>query len=425
MPDRLNAPQTKLPQTIKLPKTVEKTTANGIKLMSLDAGTQQVIRLTIVFQAGTRYQSVPFASSAMLNMLSEGSRNYTSAQIADKLDFYGIYYDTNIDRDYSMITVSCLNKFLPQTLELLEDMLLYPLFDERELSIYALKRKQNIKIEREKPSFIAREEFSKALFGAAHPYGVSYDEQQYDTLTSDLLREHYDRYYGAENCFAVTSGMVTQDELLQIETLLAKIPSRKTTEQQPQNLTQFESTPEIFVERAGALQSSIRMGKVLFPKWHADFNGMQVLSMVLGGYFSSRLVSNLREDKGYTYGIYAAMVNLEHAGYFAVATDVSAEHTNDAVTEIIYEIERLRTELIPEQELEMVRNTIVGELMRLVDGPFGIADITIESQQCGRDNSMLNEFLAEVRTISSQRLQELAVKYLDSSTMSCVIVGQK
>lgn len=393
--------------------------------MSLKAGTQQVIRLTIVFQAGTRYQSVPFASSAMLNMLSEGSQNYTSAEIADKLDSYGIYYDTNIDRDYSMITVSCLNKFLPQTLELLEDMLLRPSFDEQELSIYAAKRKQNIKIDREKPSFIAREEFSKALFGTQHPYGVSYNEELYDNLTVDTLREHYQKYYGAENCFAVTSGMVNDEELKQIETFLAKIPNHNQENEIVRQLPKYESAPEIFVERDGALQSSIRMGKVLFPKSHPDFNGMQVLSMVLGGYFSSRLVSNLREDKGYTYGIYAAMVNLEHAGYFAIATDVSAEHTNDAIGEIRLEIERLRNELIPEEELQMVRNTIVGELMRLVDGPFGIADITIESQQCGRDNELINEFLTEVRTITGERLLELAVRYLDPSTMSCVVVGQR
>lgn len=117
------------------------------------------------------------------------------------------------------------------------------------------------------------------------------------------------------------------------------------------------------------------------------------------------------------------MVTLELSGYFAIATDVAAEHREDAVNEIFCEIERLRAELIPIEELDMVRNTIIGELMRLVDGPFGIADITIESEQCGKDNETINEFLDEVRQMTPQRLQEVAVKYLQPETLTTVVVG--
>lgn len=421
MPDRTITPEIHLPDSVKLPTTSTKVLKNGVKLMAMKAGTQDVLRLSVVFRAGTRYQSVPFAASAMLNMLSEGSENMSSAEIADCLDFYGIYYDTNIDRDYSMITVGCLNKFLGETLSLMEELLLHPVFDEKELATYATKRKQNIRIEREKPSFIAREEFSRALFGSEHPYGVSYDEQQYDSLTRDQLVAHYEKLYTAQNCFAVTSGMVTDTELEQIEEFLSKIP--QSTEDTSHNVPQPHSILEKRVERDGAFQSSIRMGKTLFNKAHADYNGMQILSMILGGYFGSRLVKNLREDKGYTYGIYSAMVTLEHTGYFAIATDVAAEHRDDAIEQINVEIERLRNELVTDEELDMVRNTIVGELMRLVDGPFGIADITIESEQCGRDNEIINEFLAEVKDITSERILNLARQYLEPATLTCVTVG--
>lgn len=421
MLDRTQHPEIRLAERVSLPETKTKILENGIKLMSLVAGTQDVMRLSIVFHAGTRRQAVPFAASAMLNMLSEGSEKYNSAEIAEILDSYGIFYDTNIDRDYTMITIGCLNKFLPVTLELLEQILLHPTFDPKELAIYASKRKQEIRIERDKPSFIAREEFSKALFGADHPYGLASDEEQYDSLTRDHLADHYNKFYSAQNCFAVASGMVMDEQMSQITEFLSKMQSRTTAADA--TVPTPHSIPQKSVQRNGATQSSIRIGKILFDKSHADYNAMQILSVVLGGYFGSRLVSNLREEKGYTYSIYSAMVTLQHSGYFAIATDVAKEHCGDAIREIVSEIERLRVELIDMEELNMVRNTIVGELMRLIDGPFGIADITIESEQCGKGNEMINEFLDQVKNITPNSLMLMAQKYLDPTTLTTVVVG--
>ena len=183
------------------------------------------------------------------------------------------------------------------------------------------------------------------------------------------------------------------------------------------------STPLLREKRDGALQSSIRIGKVLFPKGHPDFNGMQVAATILGGYFGSRLVKNLREEKGYTYGIYSAMLNMQHTGYFAVASDVTASATDDAVAEILREVERLRTEPVPAAELEMVRNIIIGEMMRILDGPFGIADVTIENVQCGATNEAVSAFFDEVRSITPERIRSLAEQWLDPATFTTVIVG--
>ena len=162
---------------------------------------------------------------------------------------------------------------------------------------------------------------------------------------------------------------------------------------------------------------------MLFPKGDPDFNGLQVAATVLGGYFGSRLVKNLREDKGYTYGIYSAMLNMQHSGYFAIATDVRAEDTDRAVAEILREVERLRTETVPDAELDMVRNIIVGEMMRILDGPFGIADVTIENTQCGLTNRAVDAFFDEVRSITPERVRALAERWLDPAAFTTVIVG--
>lgn len=421
MLDRTIRPPFELPDRLAIPAVEQTTLPNGVRLWTIDAGTQPLVRLSLVFGAGTRYQPSAFAASAALNLMSEGTARYTAAQIAEMFDFYGIYYDTSIDRDYSVVTVSCLNRFLDRTLELLGEILFAPLFPERELEIYASKRKQQLTIEREKPSYQARELFSEGLFGKEHPYGRVSPAADYDKLNTQMLRSFYDTYYTAGNLFAVASGQIGSET----ESALAEFLSRfGTTAGTPDpGIPPTHSTTLIREKREGALQSSIRIGKVLFPKEHPDFNGLQVAATVLGGYFGSRLVKNLREDKGYTYGIYSAMLNMQHSGYFAVASDVTAAATDDAVAEILKEVERLRTEPVPMAELNMVRNIIVGEMMRILDGPFGIADVTIENVQCGMTNEALSAFFDEVRTITPERIRELAVKWLDPATFTTVIVG--
>lgn len=425
MLDRTHQPEIYLPQALDIPKAESVTLSNSMPLYRIVAGEEPVLRLTIVVGAGTRHQGQPFVASALLNMLSEGTALYSSSEIATILDTYGIYYDTSIDRDYAMVTINCLEKFLDQALDILSQVMTSPSFDEQELKTYCLKRKEQLKAEREKPSYIARELFSESLFGPEHPYGKVSHEDQYDFLTQDALREFFGKYYVAGNMFAVTSGMVSDESLCKIERVLSQIPVAEMV--QDGGVEQAHSvTGEVFQPREGAMQSSIRIGKRLFTKDHPDFNAMQVVAMVLGGYFSSRIVANLREEKGYTYGAYAAMMNLQWDGYIAIATDVDAQATDDACLEIFKEIELLRTTLVPDEELRMVKNIISGEIMRILDGPFGVADITIEGVQIGcLDNSYLSDFIEEVRTITSEKIRELADKYLDPSTFTTIIVGAK
>lgn len=421
MLDRTIRPPFELPDRLAIPAAEQTILPNGVHLWTIDAGTQPLVRLSLVFRAGTRYQPAAFAASAALSLMSEGTARYTAAQIAEMFDFYGIYYDTSIDRDYSVVTVSCLNRFLDRTLELLGEILFEPLFSERELEIYASKRKQQLTIEREKPSYQARELFSEGLFGKEHPYGRVSPAADYDNLNTQMLRSFYDTYYTAGNLFAVASGQIGPETETALDTFLSRFGTTAGTADP--GIPPTHSTTLIREKRDGALQSSIRIGKVLFPKEHPDFNGLQVAATVLGGYFGSRLVKNLREDKGYTYGIYSAMLNMQHSGYFAVASDVTASATDDAVAEILKEVERLRTEPVPMAELNMVRNIIVGEMMRILDGPFGISDVTIENVQCGMTNEALSAFFDEVRTITPERIRELAVKWLDPATFTTVIVG--
>ncbi len=422
-PNRTSAPPTSLPSRLTLPHYQTHQGANSIKLYTMAAGDSPVVRLSVVFHGGSSHQNHPFVASSTINMLSEGTQKYTSGEISEILDFYGIFYDTSIDRDYSIVTINALEKFLPKALELLEELIIRPVFDERELNIYKTKRKGQLKIEREKSAYLARELFSKSLFGENHPYGTIYESSEYDTLTVEHLKEFFAQNYCAQRAFAVCSGCISESSSKAILSVLEKLPMG--TPQVQTTHIDLLSTPRAHIERERALQSSIRIGLPLFKKGDPLYDQMQVVAMILGGYFGSRLVQNLRETKGYTYGIYAAMVSMERLGYFAIATDVTAEYTEDAIEEIFSEIERLGREPISEQELEVVRSMIIGEVMRILDGPFGVADILIDNIQAGVSRDYLENFLELVRSITPECISELTSKYLPREKMVVVTVGAK
>lgn len=419
----MKQPQPVLPADIDVQQAAATTLSNGTRLYTLASEDFEVLRVTFVFHAGSAVQAIPFSASATANLLPEGTRDLTAEQIAERLDFYGSWFDVNIDRDYAYISFAMLSKFYEQTLEVAAQILLHPLFPEEEVAAYCAKRKQRLAIERSKVDTEAREAFAEALFGPAHPYGIRSDEAGYDRLTRTDIADFYRRFYTAGNCFAVCSGRVGEAERQAVAAIAEQLPHTPKDAEIPFPAPATQHAA--FVAHPGAVQSSIRLGRLLFPRRHPDFLGMQVVATVLGGYFGSRLMQNLRERHGYTYGVMAAMVNLEREGYLAVATQVGTEITQEALRQIYAEIERLRTEPMPEEELSLVKNIMAGEMMRILDGPFGIADVTIENILCGTDNTVIGENLRRIRALTPTDVQCLAQQYLRPEDLVTVVAGDK
>ena len=361
------------PSEVEVAEAAKTLLPNGVALYTLASEDFEVLRISFVFRAGSALQQAPFSASAAANLLAEGTRSMSAHEVAEQLDYYGSWYDVNIDRDYAYINFATLSKFFDRTLAVAEEILLRPTFSEEELRTYAAKRKQRLAIDRTKVDVEAREAFARALFGARHPYGISSDEAEYDRLTRDDVADFYRRFYTAENCFVVCSGRIGEHELQAVGALAAQLPHGEAT--------------------------------------------------ALGGYFGSRLMQNLREEHGYTYGVVAAMVNFEREGYFAVAAQVGTDVTQEALQEIYTEIERLHTEPMPEEELALVKNMMTGEMMRILDGPFGIADVTIENILCGTDNTAIGENIRRIRRMTPADVQELARKYLAKEDLVTIVAG--
>lgn len=413
--------------SIRIPERVDVATArlsmlsNGVRLYMLENHEQEVVRLSFVFGAGSSRQTTLFSATATANLLSEGSDRYTARQIAEQLDFYGSYFDISVDRDVVVVSFCALSKFFLPTLSMAEEILLRPAFPQEEFDSYRMKRRQRLSIERRKVDVRVREAFAAAMFGAEHPYGISAPELAYDTLTRDAVVDFYRRHYTADNCFVVCSGDLTDEALAAIENICMQLP--QSGDRRELIFPEAVQTPSVRLEHEGAVQSAVRVGRMLFTRNHPDYVGMQVVATVLGGYFGSRLMRNLREERGYTYGVFAGMVNLDRAGYLAIATQVAEAAREDTLHQIYTEIERLRHELISEEELGLVKNIMVGEMMRILDGPFGIVDVTIENVQCGTDNHAVERTVEAIRRCTPEDVQRLAEKYLRREDLVEVTVG--
>ena len=416
----ISQPEIITPTRVDMPDAQLLTSANGVPIYLLPTNDFEVVRFSFVFRAGTSMQHRPFTASATANMLGEGSAKYSAQEIAERLDFYGSYFDVNIDRDYAYISFCSLSKFFATTADVAREIVLCPTFGEHELEIYCSKRKQSLAIERKKVEMLSRELFAEALFGAEHPYGISSDESLYDDVRRDDLVALYRELYTAENCFVVCSGRIDEEVITTLRAIVEALASGRRAEQR---LPATHTTNVLRRDVEGALQSSIRVGRLLFPRTHSDFVGMQVVAAALGGYFGSRLMQNLREEHGYTYGVMAAMVNFDKEGYLAIATQVAREVREEALAEIYREIERMRHELLDDEELQMVKNMMIGEILRILDGPFGIADVTIENIMCGMDNRAMEQSVERILSITAEQIRELAERYLRREDLVEVVVG--
>jgi len=425
MVNRAIQPEFSLPSTLEIPAPLKYLTADKREVLWLKIGTQDIVRITLQFPAGTKYQQKMLQASSTIGLLSDGTKSYSAQELAEKLDFYGSHIDYSIDRDHAVISAFCLEKYLYQTLELLKEIVIYPAFDADEFETYSQKRKTTMAIEKAKVMYQAREQFAAALYGKDHPYGSFAEPEDYDALSADDLKAFHRERYLEQGALIFVSGMVNEDVVANVAREFDAVIRRNATDTPIVNLSDLPVPHKIYFQKDDAVQSAVRMGRVLFARNHPDYSGMQVLATIFGGYFGSRLMSNIREEKGYTYGIFSSLVSMQESGYLTISTEVGSEVTSATIEEVVKEMERLCTEKVGEEELSLVVNYMVGEMLRMLDGPFSIVDAILELYQSGLPVNFISRHFERVKSITSEELLELAQKYLDPKDYSEIVVGNR
>lgn len=423
MLDRITAPEIRETDKVSYIEPEVRMLSNGMKVLGFNIGSQEVIQLELNFFSGSKYQEKSLIAGYVSKMIGEASSNYPPGGLMDKIDYHGAFLQTGSDKDMSHVTLFTIQKQLKEVLPVFAEALLNPTFPERELGIHLKNGKQNFKVENEKVGYRCRQLFTEELFGQ-HVYGKMAYEEAYDEVNSEMLVDFYKKMYSANNGLIVVAGKFEDSLYDELEKEFGNLPIGKNN-RSSQKVT-ISKANKIYEEKEGAIQSGIRIGKVLDVEYGSDeFFKLQILNTVFGGYFGSRLMSNIREDKGYTYGIGSAIASMEDAMFFFISTEVGAGVTNEALKEVYFELNRLREELVSEEELEMVKNYMQGSMLKSSDGPFSMADKYKSVFFKGEDLSFYDRYLSTINNVSSKELMDVAVKYFSPKEMLEVVVGKK
>jgi predicted Zn-dependent peptidase len=422
--NRTIAPDIKTPDSIHLIRSEKITLDNGLPVYIINAGEEDIVKIDFVFEAGKWYEPKNLLADFVNRMMREGAKGKSAKDIADIFEFYGCNLESNVSFTNAGFQIYSLTKHLSHVLPLMMEIFTEATFPEDEFSTILNNKRQKHTERLAKNDYVANRTFLSAMWGKDHPYGRVTEYEDFENLTTQKLKDYYKQYYNASNCFIVLAGKLTDDLIKSLNSIFG-VASWKG-EKAPSNIT-HPATPSaelrIHTDKKDAVQSTIMIGNACINRYHPDYDKLTVMNTVFGGYFGSRLMTNIREDKGYTYGIYSAISSYQHGGILEISAEVGKEVSEATITEIYNEIELMRNDLVDEDELDTVKNYLAGKLMRGVDGPMKYSDILKGQIMYGREGSYINKYLKTIQETTAEEIQELAIKYLDFDKMYKVTVG--
>jgi predicted Zn-dependent peptidase len=396
---------------------------NGIPVYIIEAGTEDIMRIEFTFKAGQICESLPLLSSTCNMMLSEGSENYTSEELNRTLDYYGVFLNQSAEKDSAGIILFCLNKHIEKVLEFSHEILFRPVFPEHELNALMKKRLRWYMVNREKVQNLAIDKFFESLFGKNHPYGYQFLEQDFENITSKILTDFHNKYYTPENMAIIISGKIHERTVDLLNSHYGNSVLKDVPKENPENSIKSENIKKIHINKTGTVQTAVRIGSTTINKRHPDYTGLKFLDSILGGYFGSRLMKNIREEKGYTYGISSSLSSLDLSGYKVISTEVGHKYRQKTIDEIYKEISILQNIPVSKEEMDVVRNYMSGEMVRMFDGPFALAESFKSAWEFGLDNRYYYSLYETIKTISPDEITELAKTYYNLDELYQVTVG--
>jgi zinc protease len=387
---------------------------NKVPVYAIHAGAQDVVMVEWVFYAGNWYESKNIVAGTTNFMLKNGTKQRSAYSINEYFEFYGAYLNRSCYNETATITLHCLSKHLHELLPVVAEILTESIFPEEELSIYKQNQKQRLEVSLKKCDFIANRLIDEYLFGFHHPYGKYTSTLDYDALQRNELEAFYNQFYRNGKCMVFAAGKLPADIDQQLNKVFGSLPLNSAAIPEVNyDLKPASEKKYNIVNDKDGVQGAIRIARPFFNRHHPDFAKVQVLNNIFGGFFGSRLMSNIREDKGYTYGIHSYLQNHIHHSAWMISTEAGRDVCAATMTEVYKEMELLRNEPIEQEELDLVRNYMIGSLLGDLDGPFQIIGRWKTYILNGLDENYFYNSIETIRTVSSEELQSLATQYLN------------
>lgn len=419
MPDRTVQPAFQKSSSFDLihPETI--TLKNKLPITVVRGGEQAVAKIEFIFGAGKWYEAHPGVSYFTSHQLQKGTVSKNSYQISSETENLGVHFEVSPGHDFSSVALYGLTKNIPEVFNLTREIITAPVFPEHELDQMKAIYNQTLKINLEKTSYLASLELRKKLFGQDHPYGRDAGLSDVAEIQRTWLSDFHKARFGSFRI--ICSGKITDTLLHALTDSFESIHLNASPEKEFTATHAAVSTE--FIEKKESVQSSLRLGRRAVNRTHADYPALLLLNHIFGGYFGSRLMKNIREEKGLTYGISSSVAALKHAGYLTVGTDVNKENRELAQQEIKNEMHALCNNLIGKSELEIARNHFIGSLQSEITTPFAHADKIKNLLLFALPAGYYQQLILKVDALSPQDLMEAANKYLNPETFTSVTVG--
>jgi zinc protease len=416
MPDRKVSPSIKdaIDYNISLKKPDLFTLDNGISVYNIHAGTESVIQLEWVFRAGNWYEQKNNVAAAANFLLKNGTSKHSAYEINEYVDFYGAYLNRSCYNETASITLHCLTRHLENLLPMVREILTEAILPEQELLIYKQNMKQKLAVNLRKCDFIAGRKIDALLFGQKHPYGIYSELSDYDALDRLELAEHYNNYYRNGYCTVFSAGILPDHYAEMMNRYFGDLPLNAKPLEEVQHVIMEDAQKKWnIINDPDGVQAAIRIARPFPTRQHPDFPKVQVLNAVFGGFFGSRLMNNIREDKGYTYGIYSFLVNHIHAGAWMISTEAGRHVAEATVNEVYHEMQQLREKAVEDDELLLVKNYLIGTLLGDLDGPFQIIGRWKNLILNDLDETFFYHSVDTIKSITANELKEMAEIYLN------------
>ena len=386
---------------------------NGVPVYAINAGAQDVLQIEMVFYAGNFFEKNKGVAAATNFLLKNGTTTRTAFQLNEAFEYYGASMSRGCYNETSVLSLHTLSKYADKLLPVINDMLTNATFPQEELEIFVQNSKQRLSVNLLKCEFVAGRKIEQLLFGEQHPYASFTNVPDLDALNIELIKEFYKEYYLQGTCAIFIAGKLPENIDKLLNENFGKLQLTKPDFNVKKIITAPATEKKYRVENdANAVQGAIRIAQPFPNRHHEDFKKVIVLNTVYGGFFGSRLMSNIREEKGYTYGIYSYLQNHMQESAWMISTEAGKDVCEATIEEVYKEMKLLREELIDEEELSLVRNYMIGGILGDLDGPFHIMAKWKNIILNNLDEKYFYNSVAAIKNTDAEELKALANKYL-------------
>ncbi|MBC7949586.1 MAG: insulinase family protein [Chitinophagaceae bacterium] len=385
---------------------------NGVEVYTIDAGAEEVMAIEWVFSAGNWFEDQNLVAATTNFLLKNGTSSKSAFQVNEHFEYYGSYLNRACYNETATMSLHCLTKHVHELLPVVKELLTDSTMPEDELTVYKQNMKQRLKVNMKKSEFISGRLIDVYLYGENHPYGKFSKEEDFDVINRQQLVDFYKRYYQQGKLVMFIAGKLPaglekllNDNFGDLENNAMGVEPKVV---HPSTEKKFRVTND-----AEGVQGSIRIARPFPNRHHPDFLKAQVLNSLFGGFFGSRLMGNIREDKGYTYGIHSYLQNHIHDSAWMISTEAGKDVCEATISEVYKEMKDLREELVDDEELQLVRNYMMGTILGDLDGPFQIIARWKNIILNGLDESYFQKSVNTIKTVTAEELRDLANKYLN------------